>query len=936
MISTDIDRVFGRGRLQMVTGEHVEVFREPAALGERRRYTKRFLATAAGDFRHWTEREWRILARLVGHGIGPVPDVVQFDRGAADRPAIVQTYDAGITVDHWATLLPVQRHGVDQAHVFEDCAHWWALAHHSLIALDAIHELQLVHLDLKADNVCIPYTPVDFDPLMAGQALRPRFEQISLIDFAFSLVSGESLTRALPIARQTEYDYQSPRLLAALEAGSRGDLLPTRQLDWRCDVYSLAAMLRRYLPDPELPLAAGWTNARLSQARGLVRRLLRAHDDECPARRPHAALMALTAQALDDEEFAASLADGWTLALADPTARGDSATPVTRIALPVSVAADVASPRLFDGPSMRPPVPRPGLSAAQRWGAAVALVSAAAVGAPMLYGALSAPSADVDFEVSPVLLADATQTSDVAALKAVPAVEAPVVEPNVAPASAPETAQAAVPVLSAPISAPAPATPAETKAAPDQMPAEPPVAAPAPEPAAAPAPGPAPAPLPSAARVLPRVATPALQPATAVAKSAPQRTAVTAPPKNAKERAAAARMQVAARAAPAAPVPVSASAPAPALTERQRVLAWLTLRGPTPLGAAATAAKSTATAMAATTAWPTAVPATASAAALAAPAPASTWPATASSSNTVLQRAPASGLAIGAGSAGGGSGVSAVNGVGVVSVVSGPTTGGTRVASTEPRAPSLPFEAMPVPVSRGETPDYAARASQLVAGELPRLAQRAERRVQRVFQIAASVDRDGAGQDEEIRRAASALREGPADLPPGLDLSADDAQTLHQSAQQAFWRRGLPREALDLQMKAFAANPLDADIAGSLAFLSLKQGAQQADRARQLALYALTLPGGASSSTRVELWTTLAIASGLMGREADARHAWFVSLALAAQPERQCRAAINAYTQHGERLRAPVEAMLYRASQSPRTQSASLCEWPPHWMASRR
>jgi hypothetical protein len=82
----------------MVTGEHVEVFREASLPGERRRYTKRFLATAAGDFRPWTEREWRILARLVGHGIGPVPDVVQFDRGASDRPALVQTYDAGITV----------------------------------------------------------------------------------------------------------------------------------------------------------------------------------------------------------------------------------------------------------------------------------------------------------------------------------------------------------------------------------------------------------------------------------------------------------------------------------------------------------------------------------------------------------------------------------------------------------------------------------------------------------------------------------------------------------------------------------------------------------------------------------------------------------------------------------------------------------------------
>ena len=44
-----IDRVFGRGRLRMVTGDHVEVFREESQPGERRRYTKRFLATPAGE-----------------------------------------------------------------------------------------------------------------------------------------------------------------------------------------------------------------------------------------------------------------------------------------------------------------------------------------------------------------------------------------------------------------------------------------------------------------------------------------------------------------------------------------------------------------------------------------------------------------------------------------------------------------------------------------------------------------------------------------------------------------------------------------------------------------------------------------------------------------------------------------------------------------------
>ncbi|HZW72777.1 MAG TPA: hypothetical protein VFF43_04490, partial [Caldimonas sp.] len=114
----------------MVTGEHVEVFREAVARGERRRYTKRFLNTREGDFGQWTEREWRILARLIGHGIACVPDVVQFDRGRVGGMQLVQTYDAGVTVDQWATLLPVSRDGRVARHVFEDCAHWWALAHH--------------------------------------------------------------------------------------------------------------------------------------------------------------------------------------------------------------------------------------------------------------------------------------------------------------------------------------------------------------------------------------------------------------------------------------------------------------------------------------------------------------------------------------------------------------------------------------------------------------------------------------------------------------------------------------------------------------------------------------------------------------------------------------------------------------------------------------
>ena len=830
MTPADIDRVFGRGRLRMVTGEHVEVFREASLPGERRRYTKRFLATAAGDFRDWTEREWRILARLVGHGIGPVPDVVQFDRGAADRPALVQTYDAGITVDHWATLLPVQRDGILLRHVFEDCAHWWALARHCLIALDAIHELQLVHLDLKADNVCIPFDPTDYNPRAPGQLLSPRFEQIALIDFAFSLVSGETLTRALPIARQHDYVYQSPRLLQALEAGSRGDLLPTRQLDWRCDVFSLAAMLRRYLPDPEAPLDGTWTRLRYAQARALVRRLLEAHDAERPARRPHAELLALTAQALDEDELAASLARGWTLAI-DSEALGDGwPTPVTRIVMPVSVDLQTGPAALA-----RLDQARQGRVRARRVAAAVAAVSMAAIGAPLLYDAWWTAREREVAVVRPAMPAPPTPVRPTTEVEA----EAVLVR-------APPPPSEAVTQADAP---PTNAKKADAAAAAAPAPAAAPVVDEAPEPAAV----------------------PALRPRTALAKTSP---AATAP------MAVAAR----ARARPATRAPTRVVRP---VSERERALAWLTMRGPAPRSAG----------QAGLSAWPAVALAPSPVAAAAAPASAAA-PTRPAVSGPAPTPAPASAPVS----------------------VSAPGPMPTRMPE---RAPT------PAPVPT----DFGVRASELMTTELPRVVQRIEPRVLRVMEIAAQPDT--ARQDEQIRRAAGTLRDNSNEPLQVVELAAEEARELHEAAQAAFWRRGSAREAHALQLKAFGANPRDADIVSSLAFLSLKQRPPQADMARQMVLYSLSLHDARNPAGRIEDWATLAIASALSGRERDARNAWLVSLALAPQPERQCRAAINAYAMYGERLRSSVEAMLYRAYASGRAEGSALCEWPPHWMAQR-
>ncbi len=337
-----IERVFGRDRLKMVTGRYVEVFREAAAPGERRRYTKRFLSGTEGDFRLWTEREWRLLARLVGHGVRHVPEIVQFDRGSDDKATLVQTYDAGVTIDHWATLLPVQRDGRVLQHVFRDCAHWWTLAQNFLQALKEIHQLQLVHLDIKADNVCIPLAPTLFNPHADGRLLFPVFEQLALIDFAFSLVTGERLESPLPIGAQLEFPYQSPRLLSALAAGRKGDMQPTRELDWRCDMFSLATLLERLLPPARLREttgpADGWSDARYAEADALLRDIRDAHDRDAAKDLPHDRLVDATRAVLRDPDLTESLERGWTLSARpngiealEPTA---PLTPLTRIEAP--------------------------------------------------------------------------------------------------------------------------------------------------------------------------------------------------------------------------------------------------------------------------------------------------------------------------------------------------------------------------------------------------------------------------------------------------------------------------------------------------------------------------------------------------------------------------------------------------------------------------
>ena len=970
MTPEQIERVFGRSRLKMVTGEHVEVFREAVAPGERRRYTKRFLNTREGDFGQWTEREWRILARLFGHGVTCVPEVVQFDRGFVGGARIVQTYDAGVTVDQWATMLPVARDGRMHRHVFEDCAHWWALAHSCLSALDEIHGLEVVHLDVKGDNVCIPYAPANFDPHSGEPGLRPLFAQFALIDFAFALVSRESLTMPLPIGWQKEYDYQSPRLLAALEAGRSGDLKRTRELDWRCDMYSFAAMLKRYLPDARDDRlgATGWTPARYDTAKALILSIREVHDAELTQRRPHAALMEITGAQLRESELVHSLERGWALAQAaeaapvsaSPLTPVTQLAPVTRVATPIQVtrssrtAVTVIAPIVPTAPTAitlpavlhAPTSIAPPASAPQRKKSGLAaravlatLTLAAMVGAGALFYRIERPGASADEQQAMPAPLDATARSaePPAVGNSAPATARPIEAPRQEARSVSQPIAPTPPKSSAPSDA-AREAPRETLAA---VPSAPVAPTPSGTKAAHPLPPPA-----------------SLSPP--VAMTTPQRVPPTFPNAQAPASESARLSRASSHGKPATPPSTVAPATDRATMPQRSYAPWASLQPPAwvksrnhspgdppgykaqqevQLAAAADAAKR-----------------------VEAPAQEPVAPGVQlATANVPATRPSAAATVQGWQSPAGGSAASVETARAPPQATSQSTAGEERLASANPASARSLFASRSVapvedhspnlsstlaavmsaavatlsraikPAEERHADDAATQAHRVLADAVPR----GEAEVSRVLLIAASAYRPE--QDKALADAARTTRiRDDAALPSVRAGASVEARRLHNQARAMFASGRNAHEALDVQLRAFSADPRDPEIAGYLAVLYLKTTPPQPDLARRVALMALTARSSQFATTRLEDWQTFAVASALAGREIDARNALFVTLALSNNVERTCVAGWNALANYGDRLRGPLDAMLYRVYVRGHSVDSPWCAYPPDFSAPPR
>jgi len=146
------------------------------------------------------------------------------------------------------------------------------------------------------------------------------------------------------------------------------------------------------------------------------------------------------------------------------------------------------------------------------------------------------------------------------------------------------------------------------------------------------------------------------------------------------------------------------------------------------------------------------------------------------------------------------------------------------------------------------------------------------------------------------------------------------------------WHSANDRErALALQLRAFDANPLNAEIAGNLATYALQTNDMEA--AKNYVHLALSLTRPPDKSGRTADWATLAAIYSMQGDTDRATQALYVTLGMAPDIGKRCYSAIySTINVYGETLRIPTERMLRRI-QDLDLSRAPACRLPIDWSA---
>lgn len=203
-------------------------------------FVKRVAGLAQNEY--WIAREKNILMLLK-----KTPHVVRLRKEEEKNDSSYQTIktrDAGISVAHWLRSRPVSAPGAPvRKHPFEEVGAFLMLAKYCLQALKGIHQMGVIHTNLRPDNICVPYKPYPYE-FNGGVTLD--YENLALIDFMFAISHTLRLSRPLPILDAPQPSSQSAQLLAALaEDRLNRNAERIQRLDYSVDLYALGFILEQ-------------------------------------------------------------------------------------------------------------------------------------------------------------------------------------------------------------------------------------------------------------------------------------------------------------------------------------------------------------------------------------------------------------------------------------------------------------------------------------------------------------------------------------------------------------------------------------------------------------------------------------------------------------------------------------------------------------------
>lgn len=203
-------------------------------------FVKRVESLAQNEY--WIAREKNILMLL--KRIPHVARLRKEEDKTGDSYQTIKTKDAGISLAHWLRTRPqltldnsAIRHPLMPAQSFLQ------LAKYSLTALKEIHQVGVIHAQLRPDNICIPYQP---HPYTFDTPLSLDFSKLTLIDFMFAVSNTLKLSRPLPIIVHDQPSTQSTLMRHALQSDQQqrhADLIT--RIDYSVDLYAIGFILEQ-------------------------------------------------------------------------------------------------------------------------------------------------------------------------------------------------------------------------------------------------------------------------------------------------------------------------------------------------------------------------------------------------------------------------------------------------------------------------------------------------------------------------------------------------------------------------------------------------------------------------------------------------------------------------------------------------------------------